>query len=100
MMRWLIPMLCAGAMLLRPEVSLQAAADACALFARSVLPGLNPNMILLLPALDPLPPKPRIPCWWPWAGGPVPPAARRSAPPGRAAWTPAPCAASPCAAAP
>ena len=51
MMRWLIPMLCAGAMLLRPEVSLQAAADACALFARSVLPGLYPYMILLLVAL-------------------------------------------------
>lgn len=55
MMRWLIPMLCAGAMLLRPEVSLQAAADACALFARSVLPGLYPYMILLLVALDRLP---------------------------------------------
>ena len=54
-MRWLIPMLCAGAMLLRPEVSLQAAADACALFARSVLPGLYPYMILLLVALDRLP---------------------------------------------
>lgn len=55
MMRWLIPMLCAGAMLLRPEVSLQAAADACVLFARSVLPGLYPYMILLLVALDRLP---------------------------------------------
>ena len=55
MMRWLIPMLCAGAMLLRPEVSLQAAADACARFARSVLPGLYPYMILLLVALDRLP---------------------------------------------
>lgn len=55
MMRWLIPMLCAGAMLLRPEVSLQAAADACALFARSVLPGLYSYMILLLVALDRLP---------------------------------------------
>lgn len=55
MMRWLIPMLCAGSMLLRPEVSLQAAADACALFARSVLPGLYPYMILLLVALDRLP---------------------------------------------
>lgn len=56
MTRWLLPMLCAGAMLLRPEVSLQAAADACALFARSVLPGLYPYMILLLLALDRLPP--------------------------------------------
>ena len=46
MMRWLIPMLCAGAMLLRPEVSLQAAADACALFARSVLPGLYPLSLI------------------------------------------------------
>lgn len=55
MTRWLLPMLCAGAMLLRPEVSLQAAADACALFARSVLPGLYPYMILLLLALDRLP---------------------------------------------
>ena len=55
MTRWLLPMLCAGAMLLRPEVSLQAAADACALFARSVLPGLYPYMILLLVALDRLP---------------------------------------------
>lgn len=55
MMRWLIPMLCAGAMLLQPEVSLQSAADACALFARSVLPGLYPYMILLLVALDRLP---------------------------------------------
>ena len=55
MMRWLIPMLCAGAMLLRPEVSLQAAADACALFARSVLPGPYPYMSLLLVALDRLP---------------------------------------------
>ena len=55
MMRWLIPMLCDGAMLLRPEGSLQAAADACALFARSVLPGLYPYMILLLVALDRLP---------------------------------------------
>lgn len=100
MMRWLIPMLCAGAMLLRPEVSLQAAADACALFARSVLPGLYPYMILLLVALDRLPAQAPYPLLVALGWGPVPPAARRSAPPGRAAWTPAPCAASPCAAAP
>ena len=55
MTAWLIPVLCAGALLLRPEVSLQAASDACTLFARSVLPGLYPYMILLLLALDRLP---------------------------------------------
>lgn len=100
MMRWLIPMLCAGAMLLRPEVSLQAAADACALFARSVLPGLYPYMILLLVALDRLPAQAPYPLLVALGWGAGSPCGAKICAARQGAWTPAPCAASPCAAAP
>lgn len=54
-MVWIFPMLCAALLLLRPETVLDAAGEACRLFALSVLPGLYPYMILLLLALARLP---------------------------------------------
>ena len=54
-MAWIFPLLCAALLLLRPGIALDAAGEACRLFALSVLPGLYPYMILLLLALAHLP---------------------------------------------
>ena len=56
-MAWIFPLLCAALLLLRPGIALDAAGEACRLFALSVLPGLYPYMILLLLALAHLPPQ-------------------------------------------
>ena len=56
-MAWIFPLLCAALLLLRPGIALDAAGEACRLFALSVLPGLYPYMILLLLALAQLPPQ-------------------------------------------
>lgn len=56
-MAWIFPLLCAALLLLRPGLALDAAGEACRLFALSVLPGLYPYMILLLLALAQLPPQ-------------------------------------------
>lgn len=69
-MRWLIPPLMLW-MLLRPALTMEAASTACALFVRSVMPGLFPYMVLALMLVSRMPA--RCPSWLliflGWCGG-------------------------------